>query len=67
MITIMSSVKLRNNIKKTIDHVPAERLDALADYVSYLARPSVTDRISRAEKAIAGGKGVGWRKVRRDV
>lgn len=63
----MSAVKLRTEIKKVIDRLPPERLESLADYVSYLARPTIGQRIAAADKAIAAGKGVNWRKVRRNV
>ena len=63
----MSAMNLRREIKKAVDQVPPERLESLADYVQYLSRPSLENRIKEAEKAIADGKGVNWRAVRRDV
>jgi hypothetical protein len=63
----MSTVALRRKIKKDIDRLPAERLKSLADYVQFLNRPPLIDRLAAAEKAIASGKGVNWRKVRSDV
>jgi hypothetical protein len=47
--------------------VPPDRLESLADYVRFLNQPSLIDRVAAAEKAIDSGKGVNWRKVRRDV
>jgi hypothetical protein len=63
----MSIMRLRREIKKAVDQIPAERLGSLADYVSFLNRPPLMRRIKDAEKAIAEDKGVNWRKVRRDV
>lgn len=63
----MSTVELRRKIKKAVDRLPPERLASLADYVSLLSRPNLVRRIASAEKAIAAGKGVEWRKVRSDV
>jgi hypothetical protein len=63
----MSALKLRQEIKKAVDQLPRDRLESLADYVQYLTRPTLARRLAAAEKAIAAGKGVNWRKVRRDV
>lgn len=63
----MSEVKLRAEIKKAVDHLPPDRLASLADYVSYLARPSIEQRVNAAEKALKAGKAVNWRKLRTAV
>jgi hypothetical protein len=63
----MSTAQLRRKIKSAIDHLPPKRLESLADYVQFLNRPPLTERLAAAEKAIAAGKGVNWRKVRSDV
>jgi hypothetical protein len=63
----MSTVELRRRIKKEIDRLPPKRLASLAEYVQFLNRPPLNDRLAAAEKAIASGKGVNWRKVRSDV
>jgi hypothetical protein len=63
----MSSVQLRREIKKAIDRLPPERLSSLADYVHFLTRPALEQRLATAEKAIASGKGLNWRKVRANV
>jgi hypothetical protein len=63
----MSSVKLRREIKQAVDRIPVERLESLADFVSFLTRPSLMQRIEIAERQIKAGKGVAWRKVRSDV
>jgi hypothetical protein len=63
----MSNVELRRKIKKEIDRLPPGRLASLADYVEFLTRPPLTARLAAAERAIASGKGVNWRKVRADV
>ncbi|MCX7418084.1 MAG: hypothetical protein NT013_00920 [Planctomycetia bacterium] len=63
----MSTVELRREIKKAVDRLPTERLLSLADYVDFLNRPPLVRRVKAAEKEIAAGKGVNWRKVRSDV
>jgi hypothetical protein len=63
----MNTLELRREIKKAIDKLPAERLKSLADYVHFLTRPSLARRLKNAEKAIASGQGLNWRKVRSDV
>jgi hypothetical protein len=63
----MSALKLRREIKKAVDRLPTERLASLADYVQFLTRPPLPQRLAEAEKAIVAGKGVNWRKVRSDV
>jgi hypothetical protein len=63
----MSTVKLRREIKDAVDELPPERLESLADYVHFLNRPPLIQRIRQARKAIAAGKGMNWRKVRSDV
>ena len=67
IMNAMSTVELRRRIKKQIDRLPPKRLASLADYVSYLTRPPLSERLAAAEKAIAAGKGTNWRKVRSDV
>ena len=63
----MSTVELRRKIKKAVDRLPPNRLEFLSDFVQFLNRPPLTERLAAAEKAIAAGKGVNWRKVRSDV
>lgn len=63
----MSTVKLRGQIKKAVDRLAPDRLPSLADYVSFLTRPSLAQRLASADKAIKAGKGTDWRKVRSDV
>ncbi|MGD0461826.1 MAG: hypothetical protein ABSB74_04985 [Tepidisphaeraceae bacterium] len=63
----MSTIELRREIKKAVDRLPPRQLESLVDYVHFLNRPTIAQRISAAEKAIASGKGVNWRKVRSDV
>jgi hypothetical protein len=59
----MTTTELRREIKKLVDGVPPERLESLADYVQFLNRPELAERLKDAEKAIDAGKGVNWRKV----
>ena len=63
----MSATKIRREIKKVIDQLPAKQLESVADYVYFLSRPTLSQRIAIAEKEIAAGKTVNWRKVRSDV
>ena len=63
----MTATELRREIKKLIDSVPPERLESLVDYVHFLNRPELSDRLKVAETAIAAGRGKNWRKVRKDV
>lgn len=63
----MSTTELRRRIKSAVDRLPPKRLESLADYVQFLDQPPLTQRIAAAEKAIASGKGINWRKVRSDV
>ncbi len=63
----MSTVQLRREIKKAVDKLPPQRLASLADYVQFLTRPAIEQRVADAERAIAAGKGANWRKVRADV
>ena len=63
----LTTVELRREIKKAVDKLPPARLESLADYVDFLTRPGLDNRLAAAEKAIASRKGVNWRKVRSDV
>jgi hypothetical protein len=63
----MDTATLRRKIKSAVDRLPPKRLESLADYVEFLNRPPLTLRLAAAEKAIASGKGVKWRRVRSDV
>ncbi len=63
----MSQTVLRNEIKKEIDRIPEDRLASLADYVAFLNRPSLKERVEKAERDLKAVKGTNWRKVRNDV
>ena len=63
----MSTTELRRQVKRAVNALPRQQLESLADYVSFLNRPPLPQRLKAAEKAIAEGKGVDWRKVRSDV
>jgi hypothetical protein len=58
---------MRRRIKKAIDPLPPKRLESLSDFVQFLNQPPLSKRLTAADKAIASGKGVNWRKVRSDV
>jgi hypothetical protein len=63
----MSTAELRREIKKALDRLPRDRLASVADFVQFLNRPTLSQRIVTAEKALARKKGINWRKVRSDV
>jgi hypothetical protein len=63
----MSNVKLRAEIKNAVDQIAPNRLESLANYVTFLTQPSLRDRLERADQAIATSEGRNWRKVRTDV
>ncbi len=63
----MTTIELRREIKQAVDRLPSKRLESLAEYVSFLDQASLRQRLVNAEKALVGGKGVNWRKVRADV
>src|SRR5947207_5673961 len=54
----MSTAELRRKIKKAVDQLPPKRLESLSDYVQFLNRPPLTERLAAAEKSIASGKGI---------
>jgi hypothetical protein len=49
---------LRREIKKAIDRLPADRLPSLADYIAFLNRPTLRQRIEKAERDLKSNKGV---------
>ena len=63
----MTESVLRREIKKAIDRLPADRLSSLADYVAFLDRPTLRQRVDQAERDFKAEKGVNWREVRSDV
>jgi hypothetical protein len=63
----MTTDKLRREIKKVIDRLPAKQLASLADYIRFLDQAPLKERLEQAEKDFAAGKRVNWRTVRRDV
>jgi hypothetical protein len=63
----MSQTALKREIKKAIDQLPPDRLQSVADYVAFLNRPNLKERIEKAERDLKAGKGIDWRKVRDDV
>jgi hypothetical protein len=60
----MTTANLRREIKKAIDALPPDRLSSVADFVAFLRRPSLRERIEKAERELKAGKGIDWRKVR---
>jgi hypothetical protein len=66
-VKAMTTADLRKEIKKAIDQLPPDRLLSLADYVHFLERPALAQRLKTAKKEIASGRGTSWRKMRADV
>jgi hypothetical protein len=64
---LMADPLLRREIKKAIDRLPADRLASVADYIAFLSRPTLRQRIDNAERDLEAKKGVSWRAVRDDV
>jgi hypothetical protein len=60
----MANSVSRREIKNAIDRLPADRLASVADYIAFLSRPTLAERIERAERDLKARKGVNWRKVR---
>ena len=63
----MTEALLRREIKQAIDRLPVDRLSSVADFVAFLNRPTLLDRIEGAEADLKANKGVDWRTVRDDV
>jgi hypothetical protein len=63
----MTEPHLRREIKKAIDRLPVDRLLSVADYIAFLNRPTLEQRIEIAERDLKANRGVNWRKVRDDV
>jgi hypothetical protein len=63
----MTTPRLRREIKKAIDRLPVDRLLSVADYIAFLNRSTLDQRIEKAERDLKANKGVNWRTVRNDV
>lgn len=76
----MTTTDLRREAKRVLDRLPPRKVRAAAQVLAYLdssasdeateellAIPGLLEGVREAEKEIAAGKGVDWRKVRRDV
>lgn len=63
----MTDAILRRQIKKAVDRLTVERLPSVADYIAFLDRPTLAQRIEQAERELKLKKGVNWRKIRDDV
>ena len=64
---MMSGAALRREIKKAVDQLPPDQLKSVADFVAFLNRPKLEERIKKAERALKAGKGIDWTTVRDDV
>lgn len=60
----MSNAIIRRELKKAIDNLQDDRLASVADYIAFLNRPTLKQRIQKAEVDFKAGKGIDWRKVR---
>ncbi|HEY3242490.1 MAG TPA: hypothetical protein VGM03_03985 [Phycisphaerae bacterium] len=71
---------LRRRAKRQIEQLSPERLEVAIDFLGYLEEresneateellriPGLVDAFAEAKKDIAAGRGVNWRRVRRDV
>jgi hypothetical protein len=63
----MASASLRREIKKAIDRLPEDRLASIADYIAFVSRPTLKQRVEKAEEEFKANKGINWRQVRDDV
>ena len=63
----MTRAALLREIKKAVERLPNDRLESVADYVAFVSRPTLKERIEKAEEEFNAGKGINWRKVRDDV
>jgi hypothetical protein len=76
----MTTAQLRTKAKQRLDHLPAGQVKVAAEFLAFLDDrasdeataellriPGLLESVRRAEKEIAAGKGVEWRKVRDDV
>lgn len=63
----MTAAALRKRINEVIKRLPEDRLETLASFANYLEQPTLLERMRQGKKEIAEGKGVNWRKVRKDV
>ena len=63
----MSTIELRAKMKQTIDEMSAAKLQSAYDYMNYLLarRPSLSKRLSDAEREFRAGRGVPVGKLRR--
>lgn len=71
----MSTTELRRRIKKQLDTLQSERLQSVADYVSFLHRKPTSKEmklarfrasLAKAEKDLAEGRFVSWEELRRN-
>ena len=44
-----------------------QTLPSVADYIAFLDRPTLAQRIEQSERDLKSNKGVNWRKIRNDV
>jgi len=63
----MSAATLRRELKKAIDRLSLDRLESVADYIAFMNRPTLKERLQKAEEEFKANKGIDWRKVRDDV
>ena len=63
----MSNAALRREIKKAVDSLSDDRLGTVADYIAFVNRPTLKQRIEKAEEEFKAKKGIDWRKMRDDV
>ena len=76
----MTTADQRKVARETLDGLPPDQLKVAVEFLRYLKEraseeateellkiPGVLQDLREAEKEIAAGKGIEWRKVRQDV
>jgi hypothetical protein len=76
----MTTTELRQFAKETLEGLPPEQLKIAAEFLRYLDEraseeatqellkiPGLREDLAEAERAVAEGRTVSWREVRRDV
>lgn len=67
ILTAMTDIALKSRIKKAVDKMPREKLASVADYIAFLSRPTLAERLKVAERDARKGNLTPWRAVRKDV
>jgi hypothetical protein len=76
----MTTLQVRRAAQRRLKNLPTDKLKVAAEFLIFLETsasdrataellriPGLMDDVRKAHREIAAGKGVEWRKVRRDV